>query len=319
MATMKHGHSFALGLLTLALVACGGNGGGGGNSNDEPVGLTNTPRLEAILSDPSIDPEYQFQDPLSLQTGDQVRFQLVNYTGSGANVERHVLNAESFRTNDVNNVAGQLSSSTGNFAAATTDTGNRQYIVSARYQGVDYSSFYRINPRQIRLRGKVLAEGTGLPVYNATVDFYSLRNPLDPTSAQVRIATVHTAYDGTFRVSISAFNDDVDTVAEANEAAKIMFTVRSSELPSGFYSSFLFQGARYDAGSTVCRATLLSNDVVADPDTGETVYLPFKSGDRYLITEDSEAESNGTILLTPTSLYDSKPEADGCTSSDPTP
>lgn len=308
---MKRGHSLALGLLALALAACGGSGNDS-NSNSEPVGLTNTPRIEAVLYNPALDPNYIYQDPLNLQTGDVVRFELVNYTTSGDSTSRNVLDVDSFRTNDTNSVAGSLDTDGGVFSSASSDTGSRQYILTARYQGVDYSTFYKINPRQIRLRGRLLAEGSNKPVYNATIDFYSNRNPLDPTSAQIVIATVHTGPDGTFRASIPAFNDNVSTVAEANDAPKVTFTVRSSALPDGYYNSFVFKGFRYDAGSNVCRAALVSNDVVTDPDTGETAFLPYKSGDRLLISEDEDNSLNGTILLTPTSLFNTKPDPDGC-------
>lgn len=309
MAAMKHGHSFAIAILALALAACGGSGGNDRNTGDEPVGLTNEPRVEAILEDPSLDPGFLYQDPLNLQTGDTVRFQLVNYTNGGST--RNVLAADRFSTDDTRNDSGQLDPTIGVFRAANASVGNRQYTVGARFQGITYTANYQIKPRQIRLRGKVLAQGTGNPVYNATIDFYAPRNPSDTSTSQVIIATVRSSYDGTFRVSIPAFNDDVDTAQEANAAAQIRFTVRATNLPDGYFRSFRFNGLQYDAGSNVCRPTLLSRDTVTDPDTGEQVFLPFKSGDRYLVTQGDDAEAAGVIQLAPESLGE-KPEPNGC-------
>jgi hypothetical protein len=305
---MKHGHSFAIGILALALAACGGSGDGGSKSS--VVGLTSTPRIEVVLTDPTLDPGYPYMDPLSIQTGDRVQFQLVNYSGTADSPTRNVISADTFATTDSLAVGGVFSPSDGVFAAASTDTGGRNYVVTARYGGQDYSTYYTVQPRQIRLHGKVLAEGTGLPVYNATIDFYGLRNPLDSSSQTVVIATVHTAVDGTYKVSIPAFNDSVTTADEANSAPKITFTVRSSALPDGYYGSFIYKSTRFDAGSTVCRPNLISGIASSDD---SSVFLPFKSGERFIIdTTDADASTNGTIVLTPKSLYDTKPDPDGC-------
>lgn len=306
---MKHGHSFAIGILAFALAACGGNGGGGSKSS--VTGLTSTPRIEVVLSDPTLDPGYPYVDPLSIQTGDRVQFQLVSYTGSGDSVTRNVLTPDNFSTSDKSGVAGVFSTSDGVFAAATTDTSGRDYVVTARYLDHDYSAFYTVNTRQIRLHGKVVNEQTGLPVYNATIDFYGPRNPLDPASQTVVIATVHTAFDGTYKASIPAFNDGVTTSSQAAAAPKITFSIRPGALPDGYYGSFIFKGSRYDAGSTVCQAPLISNDIISD-DEGEA-NLPFKSGERFIIdTTNDDLTTNGTILLTPKSMFDTKPESDGC-------
>ena len=304
---MKQGHSFAIGILALALAACGGNGGGGSKSSAS--GLTSTPRIEAVLLDPSLDPGYPYMEPLNIETGDSIQFQLVNYTGSGSAVTRNVLAPDSFRTSDLNGVAGTFSASDGVFQAASTDTGSRRYVVTARYQNKDYSAFYTVNPRQIRLHGRVLNAADNSPVAGVTIDFYSLRNPLDPSSQTVVIATAHTLSDGTYKVSIPAFNDAVETYDEAIAAPQITFQVRTSDLPSGFTGNYTFEGATYTAGSTVTRPTLYSTNVVTSTDTGDSTFLPFKSGERYIITgedtpnnpddDDTDPTTNGTILLEP--------------------
>lgn len=303
---MKQGHSLAIGILALALAACGGNGGGGSKSS--AVGLTSTPRIEAVLLDPTLDPGYPYMDPLSIQTGDSVQLQLVSYSGSGSNVTRNVLTPESYRTTDLNGVAGTFSSSDGVFQAANTDTGSRRYVVTARYQGKDYSTYYKVNPRQIRLHGRVLSAADNSPVAGVTVDFYALRNPLDPVSQTVVIATTHTLSDGTFKVSMPAFNDEISTYDDAINAPVITFSVRASDLPSGFSGAYMYEGATYQAGSNRDRPSLYSENVVTSTG-GDTTLLPFKSGERYLITgedtpnnasdDDTDPTTNGTILLEP--------------------
>ena len=309
MAAMKRGHSLALGLMALALVACGGNGGGDNTTTTPVLGLTSVPRIEAILADPTIDPDYVYQDLLNIQTGDSVVFQLVNYDDAGG---RHVLNTATFRTSDTLNQAGRLATN-GQFQAATSDSGANRYIASANYGDQNYVAYYQIKPRQINLRGKVLAEVSNAPVYNATIDFYAPSNPTTNSGTQQLVGTVHTAVDGTFRVSLPAFNDNVASYDEAVAAAQITFTIRSSELPKDYYGSFVFKGKRYDAGSGLCRAPLLSNEQVSD--SSGTTYLPYKTGNRYLIdtADPDNTAANGTILLAPIARFpEGKPDPDGC-------
>ncbi|RYG24160.1 hypothetical protein EON82_11710 [bacterium] len=304
---MKHGHSLAIGILALALAACGGNSGGGSKSSGN--GLTSTPRIEAVLLDPSLDPAYPYMDPLAIETGDNVQFQLVSYSASGGGFTRNVLSPESFRTTDINRVAGTFSSSDGVFNAVNTDIGSRKYIVTARYNNRDFSSYYTVNPRQIRLHGRVLNQADNTPVPGVTVDFYALRNPLDPDSQTVVIASTHTLSDGTFKVSIPAFNDSVETYDEAIAAPTISFQVRASDLPTGFTGVYTYEGATYQAGSSLDRPVLYSDNVVTSTDTGDSTLLPFKSGERYLITgeetfnntsdDEPDPTINGTILLEP--------------------
>ena len=305
MAAMKHGHALGIGLLAMALVACGGSDGGGGSSTitDPNLGLTQDYRVEAVLTDPSIDPNYIYQDPLNLQVNDRVTFQLVYYTDSGT--VRHVvptsadtlssLTGVTFTTSAPASTAsrpspgGELSESDGQFTAPTSDTGSTTYAITANYKGSLYPVVYRINPQnqQIRLRGRVLAQGTNVPVYNAVVDFYSPRVVGDATSRPVVIATVRTAFNGTFRASIRALND-----SDGSSVSPLTFTIRRSALPSGSGTAFVYQGARYSLTQTDCRATVLGDDG-----------LPFKSGERTL---------GDTILLATTSTDTTTGVDDGC-------
>ena len=284
MAAMKHGNAWAIGLLALTLSACGGNGSNDrkASTNTDDLGLTGDYRVEAVLTDPSLDPDYRFQDPLNLQAGDNVTFQLVNYSGSGASAKRSVVPTQSsaaggvsFTTNDTTARAGSLSPTDGIFTAASTDSGSRQYIVTARYRGAAFNALYQINPRvnQVRVRGKVVDSGTN-GVYNAVVEFYEPRNPKDTASRQVVVASVRTAVDGTFRASVPIPQMentlDVSTGDDATPPA-ITYTVRppdgygttftapTLDSNSGFVQRTFTVGALFDQSGTAPQAGVSGN------------------------------------------------------------
>ena len=284
---MKHGNAWAIGLLALTLTACGGNGSNDRktSTNTDNLGLTGDYRVEAVLTDKTLDPDYIYQDPLNLEAGDNVTFLLVNYSGSGSSATRSVVPTQSFTadgvsftTNDTTARAGALSPTDGIFTAASTDSGSRQYIVTARYQGAAFNTLYQINPRlnQVRVRGKVV-DSSSNGVYNAVVEFYEPRNPLDTESRQVRVATVRTAVDGTFRASVpipSITNTlDVSTGDDATPPA-ITYTVRP---PDGFGTTFT--APTLDINSTVVQRTFTAgalfdpNGTAAGTETQPTLAL----------------------------------------------
>ncbi len=246
---MKYGHAWAIGLLALTLSACGGsnhhNSGTTAVTTTGP-GLTSDYRIEAVLADTSLDPDYIYEDPLDLQVLDSVQFQLVNYPGNSASsrtvvstVGSSTAAAVSFTTDDSLGSAGVLTPG-GTFTASGTDSGTTRYIVSASYQGQVYSAYYQTSPRldSARIRGQVVSGGNG--VYNAEVDFYGARN--SSSTRQVILASVRTGPDGTFRASVP-----LPTDLASGATADLSFTVRQ---PLNFGSTFTYGDGSYTTGGT---------------------------------------------------------------------
>src|SRR5689334_14223341 len=80
---------------------CGG--GGGGSSTDTTTTTLGNIRAEAALAGAPDQPI----DPLNIQAGDTVVFQVVGYD---TNRQRHVLTSSNWTTNDNGNAAGPLAS-----------------------------------------------------------------------------------------------------------------------------------------------------------------------------------------------------------------
>lgn len=246
---MKHGHAWALGLLALTLSACGGSDHHSSTTATTPTtgpGLTSDYRIEAVLSDTSLDPDYIYEDPLDLQILDAVQFQLVNYPGGSASsrtVAPTVGTTTSagvvFTTNDALGTVGVLTPG-GAFTASSTDSGATRYIVSASYQGEVYSAYYRTNPRlnSARTRGQVVSNGVG--VYNAEVDFYGPRN--STSDREVILASVRTGPDGTFRATVP-----LPSSLAQGDVVDYTFTVRQ---PTGFGQTFTYSGTDYTTAGT---------------------------------------------------------------------
>ena len=176
----------------LYLMGCAGNGtvaGGGGGGGLNLVGL---PKVEMIYStgffpNPGLP---TFGDPLNIRTGEQVQFQLVGYTAAGV---RTVLSADFWRTDDLTNTFGILSANTGVYNASSRQSPTAQ-VVTARWMDQDFSAFYSVRPRQIRIIGSLLNRVTGLPMANISMYFYDINgNFLGPGQ---------TAYDGSFHAAM---------------------------------------------------------------------------------------------------------------------
>lgn len=189
---MKHLRSFGVCLLGLLLVACAGTstttttGSTGGG-----VSIATTPKVEMIYSTGlgSLATLPVFGDPLNIRTGEQVRFQLVGYGSTG---ERVILSATNWRTSDTTNTFGILSN-TGVYDAASRQTPST-YLVSATYNGVEYSTEYAIKGRETRVTGMVLNQGTGLPVQDAVIYFFDINGDY--------VGIAQSTYDGSFRAAL---------------------------------------------------------------------------------------------------------------------
>ncbi len=176
----------------LYLMGCAGNGtvaGGGGGGTFNIVG---TPTVEMVYS-PGFFPNPglpTFGDPLNIRTGEQVQFQLVGFTAAGV---RKVVPADFWRTDDVNNSFGVLSANTGVYNASTRQSPSEQ-VVTARWHDQDFSTFYAVRPRQVRIIGSILNRVTLLPLAHVSMYFYDINgNFLGPAQ---------TAYDGSFHAAM---------------------------------------------------------------------------------------------------------------------
>lgn len=310
MAAMKHGHALAIGTLALALAACGGHDH---KTTTAPTTdpTTTTPgatpdfRIEAVINNVTVsagpgagttfdpDPGYRFQDTRNIELRDSLTFQLVYYTGSGASLVRNVVgavagggtdNSVSFTTNDSRGAAGSLTPTDGSFAASSNAVG--PYTVTGTYSGLNYSTTYVVNPRQIRVHGAVVVNvGTAdapayQGVYGAEVDFYAARSS-QSAGRQVIVQTVHTAEDGTFRASVPVPIDvAVPTPDDPSNTLPndIRFVVRP---PNGFGTTFTFQGADYTPESSPTSAQIVNGFP-----TLSSILAPngsYATGDFYLI------------------------------------
>ena len=256
---MKHVHKFLVASVALALIGCGGTGG-----NSKPATgpvLNINPRVEAIVSvqrtnlmHPDLWTDAQLQDPTNMavkadlydqtvfgvqdpnniETGEQMVFQLVNYTidGSG-NPVRHIIPGVVFSTSDNNSTYGVLASNTGQLTVNNNATTQPIYV-TASYNGNTYSAQYSIKIRQVRIIGSVLDENTNqaAALAGCQVQFFNASNAL--------VDTVTVAFDGSFRGSIPT-----NTTS---------FTVNGDSLPSTYYHSFTYNTLRYDASVVSCFA-----------------------------------------------------------------
>lgn len=300
---MKHLHLYAVALLALGAVGCGGSGS---SSSGNVTGLSSEPRIEAVvrlqasdlkgtaqskysssdLLDPTkIDPNdllfpesYGVQDPNNFQSGEQYVFELVSYVGT--NQTRTILGATDWTSSDTTSTYGTLAADTGVFVAKNQVTPTKQ-VMTVIYQGKSYSSYYSVRSQQARVLGKVVNEQTGVGVPSVHIVFYS---PLDPNLPDIKtvVGEVVTAYDGSFRASLPP-----TTLDSSNNALPTEMQVDNATVPNSYYRSFTYGGFRFDTGAQVCRAALPT----------VTVGL---------------TQLSDTIQLTPKTLYDSAPSADGC-------
>jgi hypothetical protein len=281
---MKLVQMFAFASLAAALVAigCGGSGNGSAGVAPAPV-LSSTPRVEAIvkvlptnimnpdewtaaqLLNPQtpglqadlINPTvFGVEDPMNMEAGEDVVFQLVTYTVTNGNIVRNILSGVTFQSSDVTSTYGTIAQNTGDFIAGPAKTPGT-YWVTAFYNGVSYSTPYKIQVDQVRLLATVLAQGTNANQLAGTeLQFFDNSNTL--------VDTVTVQFDGSIRASIP-------TTAAS-------FTVVADSVPGAFYQSFNYLSLQYDAGLSGCYASLPSGLINGTASLNAPIYIAPRSG-----------------------------------------
>jgi hypothetical protein len=214
-------------LAALIVFGCGGGGPGGGTGGN----LTNI-RVEAVLaSNPSI-----IKDPLNIQVGEQIQFQVVGYDEDG---KRVVLSSSAWQSGDTTGQAGTLTS--GGLFTATASSAGTKYSVSGFAAGQRRFSQYEVKPVQAEVTGRVVDSTSFTGVGGVTIRFYN------NVGAQVGSST--TAFDGTFRASVPA--------------SATRFHLDPTTIPIAYYNNYTYSGLRYASTIATCTAPLpaLANGV----------------------------------------------------------
>jgi hypothetical protein len=206
------------------------------------------PTNPAVYADLIDKTAFGIQDPLNIQCGEQMVFQVVNYSANGT---RNILPGTSFQSSD-GGTFGTLAGNTGDYIAGNSPT-TSNLAMTGTINGFSYFTTYAIKIDQVRLIGKVLVEGTNAlltpdPTHNypPQIQFFNQAGGL--------VDTVAIAEDGTFRAS-------VPTLAAS-------FTVVGDSLPSAYYQSFQYLGLQYNASQVTCYAPLptgMQNGTVTIP------------------------------------------------------
>ncbi|HSI73732.1 MAG TPA: hypothetical protein VK934_11210 [Fimbriimonas sp.] len=256
---MKRVQLFAVVLMALALlIGCAGSSDDGTPTTNGV--LTGTPRIEAVvkidrtnlinpsqytdaeLRDPTkvnpndlINPTlYGVQDPRNIQTGEQYWFQLVRYNELG---QREIISdGVTWQLSDPR--YAELGENSGLFLAGNNATQTNQFAF-AFYGGTRYEARYEVNPRQVRLIGIVLQEGTNQPIPGVELFFFDNFGTL--------VGQTASSYDGTFRASVPT-----NTVS---------FSPTVESIPTTFFQSFVFDMLRYSVGYPQCKAPLPALEV----------------------------------------------------------
>jgi len=212
-------------ILAIALGGCGGGGGGTSTTTTSTGGLSNI-RAEAALAGAPDQPI----DPLNIQAGDVVVFQVVGYD---SNRQRHVLTSSAWTTNDNGNAAGTLASD-GTFTATTPS--NTVFTATGSSGGKQYQEGYRVKPVQALVTGRVV-DSNGFGASHVAIVFYN--------AAGSEVSRAIVQFDGTFRASVpttaTQFNLDPNTMPKAF-----------------YYRSFVYQTKRYTTLDKTCSAPLLA-------------------------------------------------------------
>ncbi len=221
-------------LAALFLAGCGGNngggaaGGGGGLPTAGPLTF-----VEAVLAPGGVAPSdpaaFVVVDPLNVQVGQIIKYQLATYSTTGV---RTVLPVTEWRNSDETSAFGQIGTDSGLYEAGNVVTTTTEFI-GTRYNGVDYFAAYQIKPAQASVQGQVVDSSTGQPIRGAAIEFYD--------ASGVLIGTVRQPFQGNFRASLPL-----------NAAT---FTINSDTLPTNYRRVFSFEGNGFRTGDPGCYAS----------------------------------------------------------------
>ncbi|MEZ0327309.1 MAG: hypothetical protein ACAH95_15535 [Fimbriimonas sp.] len=262
---MKQVQLFAAVLMALAiLIGCAGSDG---SPSTTGTVLTGEPRIEAVvkidrtnLKNPSqytdeelMDPTrvnpndlinptlYGVQDSRNIQAGEKYWFQLVRYDENG---QREILDGPVWTISD--NRFSDIGTNSGLFLAGNNATQTTQFVF-ATYNGTRYETQYAVKPRQVRLLGIILEEGTNRPLPGVELFFFDNFGTL--------VGQVRSAYDGVFRASVPTNT--------------VQFTPTIESIPNQYYQSFVHEGLRYSVGYPQCKAPLqpleVGTEVIQEP------------------------------------------------------
>lgn len=281
---MRNLQLLAAAAAALVLAGCGGGGSGSSNTSTSTptTGTTttvpSTAHIEAIVTHlTSYDSvtlssgqtiQWLYQDPSTIQSLDQVTFQLVYYNAAGTRI---VLPCDQWTSSDTNQSYGALAYNSGTFQAANAVTPSPQ-VASAVYNNKVYSVSYSVVPRQVRERGYIQSDvspHTGLS--GVEVDFYGFSNLQDDTpwaisgpyqdQAEVASGSSGTYYEYTYPTTQNqsslvflgrATTQQDGTFRGSVPSGTYGFTLANSTLPSGYQHQrvFRYRGQLYNTGDT---------------------------------------------------------------------
>jgi len=310
---MNRALPYAALFLALLALGCGGSSVGSSSAHSSSAGASGltAPQIEAVLmpsagavnNNPPV-----VEDPLNIQTGEVVLFQLAAYDVAGG---RHVVTSNNWSWSDTVNQFGTLDSYSGLFTVGQAAM-STQYNVNAYYAGsaTPVAAKYLVNPHQARVIGKVVASDTLAGVRGVGIKFYASDNTLSGYAV--------TSYDGTFRASVNTnavkFSVDPDTIGPAywqsySYGANPAYASDHSQPPL----------LTFDAGVDTCDSsfqTLYRRDqsqIGTSLTLGENFMFAVTQPSSLLIPVVPASSSDpGIIILNSRVSYPSRPTSTGC-------
>ncbi len=245
-----------------AVIGCGGGGGSsasgsGGSSAGSNGGGTGVAVGPMLVS---VNPSGQIVDPLNLEPGNQVTFEVVTINSATLAVTK--ISGVSFNTTDTSGVAGILNPSTGAYTAGNVSS-TQSFTMTGTANGTNYSESYAVNPIQALVTGTV-KDTNGNAVPFANVVFYN--------SSGSQVGSSVAGLDGAFTASVPT-----SAVRFGFVASSIPIMQNAAKIPSmGYYQEFDYGSGTYDFNSN-CGAPLpaLTNGQVTAMPNNPTIIAAF--------------------------------------------